>query len=302
MARSALSLLLVAALVPSSGDRLQAAGSRFAGGIKQSASTRPEFEVASIKRNTTPMPTSSGRLQNVPPGETRLVAVPARSLVLRAYPTTLNPAEITGLPAWADSERYDVTVRASPDATRDETLQMWRALLADRMKLRAHYETRSRPAYRLAVARADGRLGPQIRRRAKDCPPLDPANRPSPPSPDFVKALQQPGPLPQSVQDELQSRCRSMFNYGPTMYAAGVQIGDLFRMSGLDRPLLDATGLEGFYDVTLTYSRPSGKPPGPDDPPVLFTAVQDQLGLKFENATIEDQMVVVEHIERPTEN
>jgi uncharacterized protein (TIGR03435 family) len=261
-----------------------------------------EFEVASIKRNTAGIVQRSGTIQSTPKGEVRMMWVPARSLVLRAYPLKLGPPEIVGLPSWADSERYDVIVRGNPEATAEQQLQMWRALLADRMKLQAHYEVRSRPIYRLVVARADGRLGPQIKRRAQDCPAPDPANRPAPPSIEFMNALRQPGPLPKAVEEELRSRCRSTFSFGPTMYAAGAQIPDLFRMTGLDRPLIDGTGLQGFYDATLTYSRPSGNPPGPDDPPVLFTAVQDQLGLKIEPAMIDDQVVIVDHIERPTEN
>ena len=79
-------------------------------------------------------------------------------------------------------------------------------------------------------------------------------------------------------------------------------MADMFRLIRLDRPIVDDPHVEGFYDATLTYSRPSPNPPGPDDPPLIFTAVQDQLGLKFEPATLEDEVVVVDHIERPTEN
>ena len=266
------------------------------------ATPKLEFDVVSIRRNTTPMPTSSGTVQGLPAGQVQLLAVPVNIAVLRGYPSKLNPPIITGLPDWATSERYDIIAKGKPGATAAETQEMWRAMLADRLKLQVHYETRERPIYRVVGARSDGRLGPQLSRRSVDCPPFDPANRPAPPSADLMTAIRSPGPLPAAVQEELKTRCRTTFNFGNTLRIAGVPMADMFRMIGLDRPIVDDTHLEGFYDATLTYSRPSLNPPGPDDPPLIFTAVQDQLGLKFEPATREDEVVVVDHIERPTEN
>jgi len=74
----------------------------------------PVFDVASIKRNVGPMPRTSGTIANTPKGEIRMVWIPARLLVLLAYPVA-TPAEVKGLPSWADSERYDVTVKGRPD-------------------------------------------------------------------------------------------------------------------------------------------------------------------------------------------
>jgi len=266
------------------------------------AQTPPEFEVASIKRNTTPMPMSSGFAQGVPNGEVRLLAGPLNIAVLQAYPSRLSPPVVVGLPGWATSDRYDIIAKGKPDASKAEMQQMWRAMLADRLKLQAHYEIRPRQIYRLVVARADGRLGPQLTRRSVDCPPVDPANRPAPPSIDLMNALRKSERLSATDEQELKTRCRTAFNFGNTLRLAGMPMSDMFRMVGLDRPIVDETHLDGFYDATLTYSRPSLNPPGPDDPPLIFTAVQDQLGLKFEPATLDDEVVVVDHIERPTEN
>ena len=76
-----------------------------------------EFDVVSIKRNTTPMPTSSGTVQGVPAGQVQLLAVPVDIAVLRGYPSKLNPPIITGLPDWATSERYDIIAKGKPGAT-----------------------------------------------------------------------------------------------------------------------------------------------------------------------------------------
>jgi len=115
-----------------------------------------DFEVASIKPNT------SGQLPVGPPpnapGHIVERAVPALVLVRRAYPGVA----ISGLPGWAESERYDVDVRFASGTPGDQLSQMWRRLLSDRMKLVAHDETRQRPAYRLVRSRKDGTLGPQL--------------------------------------------------------------------------------------------------------------------------------------------
>jgi uncharacterized protein (TIGR03435 family) len=70
----------------------------------------------------------------------------------------------------------------------------------------------------------------------------------------------------------------------------------------LDRQVLDATGLPGEYAFKLTFAPPPPGPPSPDDPPTLFTALPDQLGLKLESTTVESPVLVIDHIERPSEN
>ena len=156
MLRSTLPLLLVVALVfPVVGQGL-------------------EFEVASIKRNTSTDP-PFGRPPDPATGEVRLIQVPARTLILQAYPLETLPIRIVNLPSWAD-ERYDVIAKGKPRATAAERQQMFRTLLAERMKLAAHYETREQDSFDLVFTRADKRLGPGIKPRRStvplDHPPL----------------------------------------------------------------------------------------------------------------------------------
>ena len=91
-----------------------------------------------------------------------MVNVPAAGLIRTAYPSPVD--DLIGAPAWVISERFDVDARATFEPRAEQERMMLRALLADRFKLAAHYETPERPIYNLVVARADGRLGPQLRR------------------------------------------------------------------------------------------------------------------------------------------
>ena len=264
-----------------------------------------EFEVASIKRNTANT-FASGPPPNPSTGQVSMTNVPLQSLVLAGYPLQTMPALVIGLPDWATADRYDVVARARPAATPDERQQMWRALVTDRLKLQAHYETRERAGYNLVFARADKRLGPQLQPSTLDCA--------QPPGPNVAATSAE------SAEAMAMTRCNVMMIVDPTgqgMYSGGTTVANLVRMlSGrggrlvVDRPIVDQTGLEGNYAVRLKFAGDSpspisvtaGTPPSPGDGPSIFTAVQEQLGLKLESTTIQGQVLVIDHIERPTEN
>ena len=263
-----------------------------------------EFDVAAIKRNTTNT-FASGPLPNPASGQVSMINVPLQLIVLRGYPLQTAPAQVIGLPDWAESERYDVIAKGKPGATPDEQQQMWRALLIDRLKLQAHYETRERPGYELVFARADKHLGPQLQPSTVDCT--------APPAPLNLAGA----PDQKSIEALAMSRCGMLMMMAASSQAAytgGMTLASLARtISGFaGRPVVDRTGLEGYYSLKLTFARttpltlPGGAaaPPAPatDEVPSLFTAVQEQLGLKLESSTVQGQVLVIDHIERPTEN
>jgi uncharacterized protein (TIGR03435 family) len=263
-----------------------------------------EFDVAAIKRNTTNT-FASGPPPNPASGQVSMTNVPVQMIVLRGYPLQMAPVQVIGLPEWAESERYDVIAKGKPGATPDEQQQMWRALLTARLKLQAHYETRERPGYNLLFARADQQLGPQLRPSTLDCTkPPGPLNLAGAPDPKNIEAM-------------AMSRCSMLMMMGPSAQTAltgGTTIASLVRTlsSMAGRPIVDRTGLDGYYSARLSFARetplvlPGGAaapPPTPtDEVPSLFTAVQEQLGLKLESATVQGQVLVIDHIERPTEN
>jgi len=198
-------------------------------------------------------------------------------------------------------------------------------LLKDRFKLVAHTETRELPIYHLVPARADGRLGPALKPSSAECqaqisaraagpgrggPPAGPAG------PGGPGAAGRGGPPPPPSFDPSQpAPCGSMRLGGGATGGSGIPIAQLVQMLAqfTGRPVVDKTLLTGVYDFTLKWMAdpgqngpfgppPPGAPSAPPDPdaPNLFTAVQEQLGLKLENQRGPVEVVLIDRIERPS--
>jgi uncharacterized protein (TIGR03435 family) len=237
--------------------------------------------VAVIKRNVSADSSSGGRLGAN--GQEDLINVSARTLITRAFPSR-GSNTIIGLPSWAEAERYDVTVKSDRRRPRDESVPMWRTLLADRMKLAAHYEPREEMTYDLMFARPDHRLGPQL--KPTTCVRFNQAQAPA----------GDRKPCGFSVG-------ANRVSVGPTTIAALARTLQL----QTERLVVDKTGLEGEFDVELTFTprelgTTAGAAPAPTDAPDFFTALQEQLGLKLVPSTSHVEVLVVDHVERPSEN
>ena len=268
---------------------------------------RLEFEVGSIKRNLAdPLDAArnSGRVApsggNPKTGHIEAINVPARALVRHAYPSTSTTVEVIGLPSWADSERYDVVARAKPGASPDELAQMWRALLSERMKLAAHYETRTRSGYNLVLERADRKLGAQLIQAPGDCPK---ASADGPPD-DFRRALSQREPLSAQSERYIVATCGARATVGDTMYAGHIRFSEVVSLLAriVGATVIDRTGLDGRFSLKLTFGQRTSVAPALGGPPSIFTAVEEQLGLKLDAATVEAPVLIIDRIERPTAN
>jgi uncharacterized protein (TIGR03435 family) len=274
----------------------------------------PQFEVASIKPNKS----GDGRvmLGVQPGGRFTATNVPLRLLIRNAY--QLQDFQVVGGPSWIADERFDIVAKAEAnDALGDpfraeQTGQpsrgqlMIRALLAERFKLAVHNEDREMPIYGLVLARSDGKLGPQLKPSEVDCAAIIAAARgrgrgPMPPGP--------PGPGAPPPQCGIRIGPGNMAVGGSPM----AQVANSLSIFA-GRIVVDKTGLSGAYDFTLTWTpdqmpgggqRPPGAPePPPIDPngPSLFTAVQEQLGLKLDSQRGAVAVLVIDRAERPTEN
>jgi uncharacterized protein (TIGR03435 family) len=249
-----------------------------AGGAAQAPAGDAAFEAAAIRLNLSGRDGGGGRPRAG--GGYTFTNVPIRSLVSFAYNLPFD--RILDGPAWLVSDRYDVNAIGKQNATLQETAVMVRSLLRDRFRLAAHMDRRDLPVYFMVLARADGRLLPGLRRSAVDC--ADPDAR--------KKAV--------AAARDTRIVCGITFDTG--VYTAGgvavsALLGTLTSASG--RAVLDRTGLTDTYDIELKWT------PLPDpnsDNVSIFTAVQEQLGLKLENGTAPLDVVVIDRIERPSEN
>jgi uncharacterized protein (TIGR03435 family) len=238
------------------------------------------FDVASVKTNKTG---SSRAGSSRSGGRWTAVNMPAAGLFLLAYPSRTD--ELVGAPSWARSERFDVDARASFEPSPEQERMMLRALLADRFKFAAHFETRERPTYNLVIARADGRLGPQLRRIDLDCATY----KPQTPA---------PGTSNPPATDAAPCSFRMLAGLTVTMVSGGRTLQSLADSisASAGRPVFDKTGLAGYFAFTLEHSDSS------TDGPSLFTALQEQLGLKLEPTRGPVEVLVIDHVERPTED
>jgi uncharacterized protein (TIGR03435 family) len=247
----------------------------------------PIFEVASIKRVTGERDRASVGSQ--PGGRFVLSNMAIAPLIRSAYDS--DSSEIVGAPEWVMSDRYDVTAKAEGDVPRDQMTLMLRALLAERFNLAVHYETQERPVYALVLARDDGRLGPDIRKSDLDCDAIRAARKASP-----TAAVQRAANDAPACGMSMQAATFTTVRIGgqPIANFAGSLSGSAGRV------VVDRTGLTGNYEITLRYSdRPSADA---DAPPTIFTALPEQLGLKLEPATAPLRILVLDHIDRPTED
>ena len=258
--------------------------------------TGPTFEVASVK------PNKSGdqrvMMQLPPTGRLTATNISLRLLLRQAY--DVQDFQIVGGPNWLNSDRFDIVAKAPEGMTSPEQIRpMLRALLADRFKLVAHNETREMPIYSLVPARSDGRLGPRLSVAKVDCQSRQTARRGGPPP-----APPQPG---QPIE------CGAMMGPG-NLNVGGMPMSELARSLSplVGRIVIDKTGLNGRYDFQMTYApegrgfgpAPGGGEPPPVDPntPSLFTALQEQLGLKLESERAPVDVVVIDRVEQPTED
>lgn len=254
----------------------------------QAPSSAPMFEAASIRRNTSGSENSSRNLG----GGGRMVFenVTLGGLVAAAY--EIESYQLSGGPSWAESARFDVLATAGREAPLTDLNAMLRSLLADRFRLRLHDEQRDMRVYALVRSRPDGAPGPNLKRSRADCGPTGRGMTAGAP-PVGCNAWLGPG----------------------TIGFEGQPIGQLAKALGmfLEQPVVDRAGLEGGYDLTLSYSPeggrgmaapPVGTPPAPVDPnkPSLFAALQEQLGLKLEPQHAPVRVVVIDSASLPTDN
>ena len=255
------------------------------------------FEVASVRRAEIPpnvygvpvFPTTGG-VGTSSPGRISYRGTWLKPLIAEAF--GVRSDQITG-PAWLNTERYDIVANIPQGATRDDFKLMLADLLRDRFRLRFHMDSRIRPIYVLR-ARNNGPTLTPTERRADDAtdPSVGGVDAEGCPivSPNYKGMVSRPVP-------------------GVMCWTArDVALADLARLleQPAGRPIVDETGLTGRYDFKIRYQflgRGANTGAAADRAPTVFTAVEEQLGLKLEPTTRSFPELIIDEIERePTGN
>jgi len=240
------------------------------------------FEAVSIRRSTTLEDRVSGSVQ--PSGRVTLRGVTPYWLILFSYNGTFTPERIAGEPAWSRNERYDIEATAASEPK--DVRVLFQAMLKDRFRFRVHTEMREIPIYALTLARPDGKLGARLRQATVNCADRESVKK--------AEAEKKPG----------EFVCRGRAGASSLSFR-GLPIRNLVTALGsrVQRPVVDRTGLPGNFDIDLEWSPTldTGDVLDPDRVSI-FTAVQEQLGLRLQADKALQDVLVIDSLERPSEN
>jgi len=283
------------------------------------AGTRPQFDAATIKIHPPPITRIT---VTQPPGRFVAEAFSLKMLVGRAY--GVPDVRVLGGPSWVESDRYDIEAKAEGAIPAGQMPLYLQNLLEDRFQLKAHKETRELPVYELVVARGGSRM-----KLSEDQTPPAPVQLPPPG--ERGPALRGAGPGGPGLGGPGAGRggpapfgggppARGMFFGGRgNLQASAVPITNIvnFLTNQLGRPVYDKTGLTGLFDIKLEWTPGIEQSPGPFTPnpdappppppadssgPTLFTALQEQLGLRLDSTKGPVEVVVIDSAQKPTEN
>ena len=255
----------------------------------QNQAALPQFEVAAIRRNVDAGP---GRIGVSPGGRMTIERMPVRFFIRFAY--GVQDFQISGGPSWMNTDDYDVIAKASENVVLQQIRPYLQRLLEDRFKLVVHHETKDVPAYELLPAKGGLKVLPS---KDENCVSPDPK-------------LLKPGTIPHFCGN-IGVRRNLIEAYAVPMdrFVSTLSIV-------LGRTVIDKTGIKYNIDVHLEFTPNEingSLSPAPGDPvpppsatdlskPSIFTAVEEQLGLKLESSKAPGDVLVVDQLERPSEN
>lgn len=281
------------------------------GDSSQAQAQRPAFEAASIRVNSLGGPIGQVNV-NLPGGRVIARNTRLRLVIAAAYQPGFAPrrslASMIGLPDWDESLAFDVEAVASGNPSLAEKRLMLQSMLAERFNLALHPETRQGPVFDLVV---DGRPGSQLTPHSPSSQCAEASAPPAPPT----NTVPAPPPLPPPcggirVQAAYWggSMTTRMSGNGVTLQAIAER---LTWFQDVDRVVIDKTGLAGSFDFVVEWT-PTVQLPPPDgadptglpvsDKPGQFTALREQLGLRLQPATGPIEVLVVDRVDKPTDN
>ena len=261
-------------------------------------STGATFDAASVKASPRPEPNPFGfpvgaTIRFLPGGRLTATQATLRDLIRRAY--DVQDVRIAGGSEWMTSDRFEVAAASEAGGGVDRLQAMLRSLLQERFALRTRVETRDVPVYHLVTTRRDGSTGAQLRPSRVDCAAL--------------RLKRGPGGTAPANGSEPECQVSFRLSGGSmTISFKGETTSELARrvIPERDRPVVDKTGLSGTFDGELTFA-PEPLPgfprlPGSENGLSVFTALQEQWGLKLEPERGPVEILVIESAQKPTAN
>lgn len=278
------------------------------------------FEVASVKLSKGAfvppnIPVNAGEAYHATGGSFR-ADFPLWTYIQFAY--KISPAEdqsretLAHLPKWVNTDRYTIDARGAGNATKDQMRLMVQSLLAERFKLATHFETREVAVFNLILAKA-GTLGPKLRPHSEG-PACDASASDAPTPARIIRGTADAGP------ENFPPMCDSFAvirKSGGALMLAGYRNASMDMLAaslagfvGEGHPVIDKTGLSGRFDFTLEWAPDPTGPPRSDSPaapselpgPTSMQAMRDQLGIKLESAKGPVRILLIDRVERPSEN
>ena len=249
------------------------------------------FDVASIKPNNSGAVGEQVRFYP-PSGRVQMTNVTVKRMIQNAY--ALQDQQIAGGPGWIASDHFDIVANSeTPNLSPQDRWMMVRTLLAERFQLKMHTEAREQSVFALVLSRRDGQLGEHLKKSHTECKaPTTPRT----------------GPVDLSVPNQ----CGVLMGGPGRMNFRGVTMETLAaQLSGrVGRSVVDRSGLDGRYDLDVEFSpqplRADSADPAAVDRPIadgasIYTAIQEQLGLKLESQKGSIDVTVIDSVQRPTE-
>jgi uncharacterized protein (TIGR03435 family) len=233
--------------------------------VKMAADAHPSFAVATIKPHD---PNSNRQTFDAKGDRVIILAQTVTSLMMFAY--SIDRHQVVDGPEWVRTDRFDIegTTDTPGEPSLHQQQEMLRKLLADRFQLKFQHDKRELPVYTIQVAKG----GPKLR----------------------------PAANPDAESDQKAS----VHGTEITITITSATIADF--MMGmqffLDRPMIDLSDLTGKYDFAVRYTHDEARATDPDAPPGIYTAIQQQLGLKLDAVKAPADVFVIDHVERPSEN
>jgi uncharacterized protein (TIGR03435 family) len=229
--------------------------------------TVPHFDVVAIRENNSPGGEAGMSLRH---GSLQVNNLHLKSLITSAY--GVREVSIFGLPGWAEEARYNIRAKvtdADPrlldDLSREQRRALMAAMLEDRFHLKLHEVTKNLPVYDLIVARG---------------------------GPRFSERVDHGVEAPHVEVRRTEYRATDTSILGLSYFLEEI----------VERTVIDKTGMTGSYDFHLQWTPDQTSAPDSDTPPSIFTALQEQLGLKLQSSMGPVKTLFVDHVERPSEN